>query len=278
MPNSYSKPMPQQPSASALDAERRQRNRMLLAVFLLLFAVGVVLVKDWGTLLPSADETSVSQAPEEVRQQAAQEADPAEAPRTEPASPAALPANRAHRPRHASPQPKLASVPPPENGIVVSNRAVLPPLRVEVVAGNHHRAVHPGSASTRVDMDTPEEDDSGPAQSSPAGEVDRAATSVSAASDRVQMSTGAALEVERPVQPEYPVLARQMKVQGSVVLEAMISKDGGIQDLQVVRGPAILADAARQAVRQWRFKPYLQNGQPVETQANITVNFTISTN
>jgi len=79
------------------------------------------------------------------------------------------------------------------------------------------------------------------------------------------------------VQPEYPVLAKQMKVQGAVVLQALIGREGSIQDLHVVTGPAILAAAAQEAVRQWHFKPYLQNGQAVETEARITVNFTIST-
>jgi protein TonB len=79
------------------------------------------------------------------------------------------------------------------------------------------------------------------------------------------------------VRPEYPLLARQMKVQGAVELHAQIGKDGGVQTLKVVGGPAILADAAREAVKQWRFKPYIQNGQPVETQVPITVNFTIQT-
>jgi protein TonB len=64
-------------------------------------------------------------------------------------------------------------------------------------------------------------------------------------------------------------------VEGSVVLQALIGADGLIQDVRVVSGPAILSSAAREAVRQWRFKPYLQNGQPVETKAKITVNFTI---
>jgi protein TonB len=91
------------------------------------------------------------------------------------------------------------------------------------------------------------------------------------------MSATATQALERPVNPSYPVLARQMKVQGSVVLQAWIAKDGLIQDLKVVSGPAILSSAAREAVRQWRFKPYLQDGQPVETEAKITVNFTIST-
>jgi protein TonB len=66
-----------------------------------------------------------------------------------------------------------------------------------------------------------------------------------------------------------------MKVQGSVLLQALIGADGVIRNLRVLSGPAILASAAREAARQWQFKPYLQNGQAVETQANITVNFTI---
>jgi protein TonB len=67
-----------------------------------------------------------------------------------------------------------------------------------------------------------------------------------------------------------------MKVQGSVLLQALISADGVVRDLRVLSGPAILASAAREAARGWRFKPYLHNGQPVETQATIAVNFTIN--
>jgi protein TonB len=91
------------------------------------------------------------------------------------------------------------------------------------------------------------------------------------------MSADATRAVDRTVEPSYPVLAKQMKVQGAVVMQALIGADGIIQDLKVVSGPAILSSAAREAVRQWRFKPYLENGKPVETQAKITVNFTIST-
>ena len=60
-----------------------------------------------------------------------------------------------------------------------------------------------------------------------------------------------------------------------MVLQAIVGTDGTIQTLRVLSGPAILTAAAQQAVRQWRFKPYLQNGQPVETKATITVNFSI---
>jgi protein TonB len=92
------------------------------------------------------------------------------------------------------------------------------------------------------------------------------------------MSPQTAQTVTVSVPPDYPLLARQMKVQGAVILQALISREGSIQELQIVSGPGILATAAREAVKQWRFKPYYQSGQPVETQARITVNFTISTN
>jgi protein TonB len=95
-------------------------------------------------------------------------------------------------------------------------------------------------------------------------------------SAQVQLSPGSAQVISR-VDPSYPLLAKQMKVQGAVVLEALISKSGSIQDIQVLSGPAILSEAAREAVKQWHFKPYYQSGQPVETEARVTVNFTIST-
>ena len=92
------------------------------------------------------------------------------------------------------------------------------------------------------------------------------------------MTADTAEVVSRPVKPDYPLLARQMKVQGSVILQALIGRDGLIQDLHVLSGPPILASAAQEAVKQWHFKPHYQGAQAVETQARITVNFTISTN
>src|SRR5262249_47957745 len=100
---------------------------------------------------------------------------------------------------------------------------------------------------------------------------------VANAGERVRLSPDTAQMVERPVEPSYPVLAKQMKVQGSVVLQALIGREGLIQDLRVLSGPAILSTAAMDAVKQWHFRPYLQSGQAVETEARITVNFTIST-
>ena len=78
------------------------------------------------------------------------------------------------------------------------------------------------------------------------------------------------------VQPEYPVLARQARIEGSVVLRAIISREGNIENLQVLSGHPMLAPAAINAVRQWRYRPYYLNGEAVEVETQVTVNFTLA--
>jgi periplasmic protein TonB len=78
------------------------------------------------------------------------------------------------------------------------------------------------------------------------------------------------------IQPSYPTLAKEMRLSGPVVLSAIIAPDGTIQSLRVVSGSPILAAAAQDAVRQWRYKPTLLNGQPVEVETLITVNFVLN--
>lgn len=78
------------------------------------------------------------------------------------------------------------------------------------------------------------------------------------------------------VKPAYPPLARQARIQGTVVLQAVIGKDGTIQNLKVVSGHPMLAPAALEAVKQWKYKPYFLNGEPVEVDTTINVNFTLA--
>ena len=78
------------------------------------------------------------------------------------------------------------------------------------------------------------------------------------------------------VQPDYPAIARQARVQGQVVLRAMISRDGAIENLQVLSGHPMLVRAAVDAVRQWRYRPYVLNGEPIEVETEVTVNFVLS--
>lgn len=164
---------------------------------------------------------------------------------------------------------KAAAIPVPADAqpgaSVMTQRTVLPPLEIEVVSGNQHSKLQPKTNTLHVDVDA-----SAPSQPAAPG-----SGAVTQAADRAPIAAGSDV-VSHEVEPSYPFLARQMKVQGSVVLRALIAKSGDIQDLQVLRGPTVLSEAARDAVKQWRFKPYYQGGQAVETEAQIKVNFTIS--
>jgi len=77
----------------------------------------------------------------------------------------------------------------------------------------------------------------------------------------------------KKVQPGYPAQALAMRMQGAVQLQATINKDGSVSNLKVLSGEAILSRAAMDAVRQWKYKPYFLNGEPVEIQTQIVVNF-----
>lgn len=94
---------------------------------------------------------------------------------------------------------------------------------------------------------------------------------------RVRVSQGVTEGlILKKVQPTYPPLARSARIQGQVVLQAVIGKDGSIQGLKAVSGHPMLTPAAIDAVRQWRYKPYFLNGEPVEVDTQITVNFTLA--
>jgi periplasmic protein TonB len=95
---------------------------------------------------------------------------------------------------------------------------------------------------------------------------------------RVRVSQGVTqgLVIHR-VQPTYPQMAKIARVQGNVVLAAIIGKDGTIQNLHVVQTSSpLLNQAAIDAVKQWRYKPYILNGEPVEVDTTVTVTFTLN--
>jgi protein TonB len=77
------------------------------------------------------------------------------------------------------------------------------------------------------------------------------------------------------VEPIYPPLPKQIHREGQVVLHAIISTDGTIQSLQVVSGDALFLQSATDAVSQWRYRPTVLNGQPVEIETYITVIYTL---
>ena len=78
------------------------------------------------------------------------------------------------------------------------------------------------------------------------------------------------------VAPQYPPEAGRARIEGTVVLMAVIGKDGTVKDVQIENGLPILAQAAIDAVKQWRYRPYMIDGEPVEVDSRITINFTLS--
>jgi protein TonB len=77
------------------------------------------------------------------------------------------------------------------------------------------------------------------------------------------------------IEPTYPRLAQLARINGVVVLTAIIGKDGNVERLQLVSGNPLLAPAAIDAVKQWHYKPFLLNGQPIEIETTVTVNFQV---
>jgi TonB family protein len=252
------------PLPPASDDTEVQRKRMLIALGILLVALLGVVLKDWDFWFPPGSD--VQEAVTRISHKNKSMAVTTTAPTAR---------AREHKPAK-SPAPAAAAVP----FSATTERAALPPMQVEVVAGNRHITVPGKSNAIHLDVNSGQTSSASSAPGPANAPVNRQTVDSRTvnAGDRVQLSPQTAQSVSVSVPPDYPLLARQMKVQGAVSLEALISKDGTIQELQILSGPGILAAAAREAVKQWHFKPYLQNGRPVETQAKITVNFTISTN
>jgi protein TonB len=82
-------------------------------------------------------------------------------------------------------------------------------------------------------------------------------------------------QVIQQIKPVYPPIAKAARISGTVILQATISRSGTIENLKVVSGPAMLQQAALDAVRQWRYRPYLLNNEPVEVDTTVNVIFTL---
>jgi len=242
-------------SQAQTSQEIKQAHRKSLALALLIATFLAVIVKDRDFWFSTDEPQNTDLAQPIVAQQIPSTSAPVAATATRPV---AAPAKK-HAVAATVTEPKPTTAP----GAAIE-RKVLPPLEVEVIAGDSHRRVSPGSNALKV-------------------EVIRPGSSNSALTAKLAAPTNAAqVEPVNATHPAtgsfdgtYPLLAQQMKVQGSVVLQALIGADGIVENLRVLNGPAILASAARQAVSEWRFKPIYENGQAVESKATITVNFTI---
>src|SRR5229473_3310958 len=137
----------------------------------------------------------------------------------------------------------------------VTEAAIRSPLAVEVISGGGRRQII-GTRDDSIYLDLRDKSVAAP--------------------DVVNANAGVVELSSLPAGVADPLLAKQQTMEGAVVLLARIDKDGNIQNLQAISGPEILFAAAREAVKQWRFKPYYESGQAVETEAQITVKFAIS--
>jgi TonB family protein len=239
---------------------RRQRGKLWLAIVFLVAALAVVLVKDRQFWFSAEHAT--------IEDETSTPASPAKTPSPNPAT--AGEKTRNH-PSAKSSEGAALVVPP---AMIEAHRIPVAPLNIQIVDGNKARVLPP-ARSNALQVQIPA--DSGAwkpwPESGKAGESGPAVNAVA----RTRMPIELPGPAEGMSEDSTPLLIKQMKVRGSVVLRALIGADGHITDLRVLSGPAVLAPVAREALRQWRFKPYLQNGLPVETQAQITVSFLITT-
>lgn len=236
-----------------------QRRLMSAALILLLAALGVAVYLERGFWFSNIDQATTATSAAPVAEESSSAKHTAKSKKSSAHRIAAVATNT------SAPDSAPAAV-----------RTVLPPLQVEVVASNSRRTIRPGTNAVVVDMERGDISPQVPNTANQASETAAAVTSN--ASENVRVSADSSDMITRSVTPDYPMLARQMKVQGSVILEALIGRDGQIQDLHILSGPPILANAAEEAVKQWHFKPHFQGAEAVEAQTKITVNFTISTN
>ena len=166
------------------------------------------------------------------------------------------------------PEPPVAETSVPEPLAAGTEAQAFPPAAqepLEQVALTPQRSSPSIPASLSVAMDP--EIGSKSATSKPSASLMSGVEPVSLAEDLAEK-----MLLQR-VTPDYPMQALQSKLQGAVLLQAWIRKDGTIRDLKVVNGPLVLCRAAYSAVKQWRYKPLQQNGQAVEATTYVTVNF-----
>lgn len=242
--------------------ENKQRRRLCLALALLLGAFAFVIVRERQFWF-GGDESQAENSELTRREVVHQTVDEA-VPKTN-SQVSSVPAPRSQQQVPASKPSSGTRV--AESSIIATNRVVLPPMDVDVVAGDTHRTVHPASNAAKVEI-------ANSGSAAPPESTVKVGVATDAAG-RERIAAGTVQVPEGSVEASYLLLSQQTRVEGSVILQALVGVDGAIEDLRVLSGPPVLAAVAQQAVRQWRFKPYLQNGQPVETKAKIMVNFTI---
>jgi TonB family protein len=234
----------------------KRRRQLFLALTLLLMALVLVVARNWQFWLSALSlEEATNQATPDTGKKDEAMARPA---RLRKAGAKQTPPARAQEHSEVTPEP---------------GETTLAPLRVDVTyASGQHRTLMARNSAVHVDL----EHNSQQSVDIPERSAMSSAGTETAGGGQVRFSPQTAEVVVRRVEPVYPLLAQQENVQGAVVLQARIDKDGNVQSLQVLSGPAILTAAALEAVKQWRFKPHYESDRATPVETRITVNFTIT--
>lgn len=271
------------PSFSALDLDDSGRSggsKKILIAAVVLLAAAVLGYFGWTKL--GAHKSAGPDAPPVSAPQSSGPA-PALAPMSAPSTTAPAPATgRAALTSEPAPSRIAAATEPikgasptvirmdtaPETGAKTANLA---PLQVKSGAGKHAKGTAEDSSAPVLNPLAVAEANTSVLNSlvvSPEATPRRPLL----ATLKISQGVSQGLLIKR-VDPKYPPSALAMRVQGTVLLDATINREGAISNLKVLKGDQILARAATDAVRQWRYKPYYLDGQPVEIQTQITVNF-----
>jgi protein TonB len=176
--------------------------------------------------------------------------------------------------RPTRPDVSIASSDAPE--VVIERQPVSPKLVVKSDLGSSRPARTPAPASAET-VDAPEIGNLANSDASAISTMMKSAAPVSTPVGpkeviRVSQGVTQGLLLKR-VQPVYPQAAMQMRVQGAVQLQAVIGKTGSVSNIKLLSGDPVLGKAAIQAVSQWKYKPYYLDGEPVDIQTQVTVNF-----
>jgi len=243
------------------------KSRMLLAVaaVLVLTVVGVIMWRSHRNHIRSASvsaserkipDLTPSNPENKVQDQSVMAAD------------SNLPADKQSKPKDQSAATKPPTPAGPEKQASKPEDVLQPPLTIAKNAAKTPEA-SPDSAAAAPDSVL-----GGLPNKVPSSVISSIPVAQPKLVQKVQVSSGVAQGLlVHQVTPRYPAQARQAHVQGTVILQALIGKDGSVRNLHAVSGPPMLTQAALDAVKQWHYKPYYLDGQPVEAETQINVKF-----
>jgi TonB family protein len=250
-------------TALETDAKQRWLLRMLFTVAVLGAVIVVFVYHSWFQNLVRGGSNEAPVSTSETTAEKPRHVSPAKSRRT----------SSKHR-ADAVVQPAPEAQMTLASGIVEST--MRSPLAVEVVSGGgQHQVIGTRDDAVYLDSHDFNSHDKALAAVDAADSNARYSAGEVQAAERVRASSGGEF-ASLPVRSVDPLLGKQQMMEGAVVLLAQIDKDGNIESLQPIIGPKIFFAAAVEAVKQWRFKPYYQSGQAVDSEAQITVRFAIS--